>query len=182
MKNRIIILFALFLCVCLAASSCATDVSSLENLCFAVQDFNLAAAAQYVDDSEGYFASASALANGLSREKAEIARKIYSYTSFSDIEEKDGVCTLTVRYVDVEKLKKNVSARVNTGAYATDVLGDIIGGKGLSAYMKTETGVKVTLTKESGTALVPIGRAGVNAEFTSMLGLEAFLGWLTLQI
>ena len=31
-------------------------------------------------------------------------------------------------------------------------------------------------------ALVPIGRTGVNAQFTEMLGLEAFLSWFTLQM
>ena len=54
--------------------------------------------------------------------------------------------------------------------------------KGFSAYMKTAEGVKVTLAKEGENALVPIGRAGVNSEFTAMLGLETFLGWFILQM
>ena len=40
------------------------------------------------------------------------AKEIYAGVSFSDFEEKDGVCTLTVRYVDFEKLKEqNIIAR-----------------------------------------------------------------------
>lgn len=182
MKNRIIILPVLLLCICLAASACTADVSALENLCFDVRELDLAGAAEYVYDSEGYFASAKALMAELPEKKAEIARKIYSNMSFSNFEENDGVCTLTVKYVDFKKLIEAAEAKTNAGASATDALGDIVESKGFSAYMKTAEGVKVTLAKEGGNALVPIGRAGVNSEFTAMLGLETFLGWFILQM
>jgi hypothetical protein len=48
--------------------------------------------------------------------------------------------------------------------------------------MNTAEGVTVTLSAEGERALVPIGRTGVNAQFTEMLGLEAFLSWFTLQM
>jgi len=182
LKNRIIILPVLLLCICLAASACTADVSALENLCFDVRELDLAGAAEYVYDSEGYFASAKALMAELSEKKAEIARKIYSNMSFSNFEENDGVCTLTVKYVDFKKLIEAAEAKTNAGASATDALGEIVESKGFSAYMKTAEGVKVTLAKEGENALVPIGRAGVNSEFTAMLGLETFLGWFILQM
>jgi hypothetical protein len=182
LKNRIILLLALLLLLSLAASSCGAQVSALENLCFAVQDFDLAGAAEYVDDAEGYFASVISLSGELSQEQTEIAEKIFSNMSFSDFEEKDGTCTLTVKYIDFDKLKKDVSARVNAGATATDVLGELVESKGFSAYMNTAKGVTVTLSAEGERALVPIGRTGVNAQFTEMLGLEAFLSWFTLQM
>ena len=182
MKNRIILLLALLLLLSLAASSCGADISALESLCFAVRDFELAGAAEYVSDGEGYFASVLSLSRELSEEQTEIAEKIFSNMSFSDFEENGGVCTLTVRYVDFDKLKKDVNTRANAGASALDVLRELAESKGFSTYMNTAEGVTVALSAEGENVLVPIGRAGVNAEFTEMLGLEAFLSWLTLQI
>ena len=60
----------LLLCICLAASACTADVSALENLCFDVRELDLAGAAEYVYDSEGYFASAKALMAELSEKKS----------------------------------------------------------------------------------------------------------------
>ena len=181
MKNKLTILLALLLCVCLSASACGADVNSLENLCFAVADFNLARAADYVDDGEGYFATVTSLASRLDAEKAEIAKAIYSSMSFSEFSEEDGACTLTVKYIDFDRLKRDVDARINTGASATDVLSEIVESKGIARYTVTANDVKVMLRNDGEKVSVPLGYAGENAEFTKMLGLEAFLRWYILQ-
>ena len=183
MKNKIIFLLVLVMCVCTAASSCGADVSALENLCFAMEDFDIARAAEYVDDTEGYFSEAKALAAVLGAEKSEIAKDIYANMSFTDFTESDGVCTLTVKYIDFERLKRDANAKINAGEAATDVLGEIVESKGFAAqYVKTAENVTVTLNKSDSGALVPIGYASVNGEFTKMLGLDTFLGWFILQM
>lgn len=170
------------LSLCIAASSCGADISALENLCFAMEDFDLARAEKYAYDAEEYFAEAKVLAQGLDAEKAEIAKAIYSHMAFSNFTEKDGVCTLTVKYVNFEKLRRDVNFRVNTGASATDVLRELLESKGFSAYTETADNVTVTLRKDGGKAYVPLGHASVNPEFTKMLGLDTFLGWFILQM
>ena len=183
MKNKIILLAALILCACIAASSCGADVSALENICFAMEEFDLERAEKYVYDEEGYFANAKSFADGLSAEKAEIAKAIYANMSFSDFEESGGVCTLTVKYVDFERLKRDVSSKINTGKTAADALREIAESSGFAmGYLKTAENVTVTLYKEGGKAYVPLGLAGVNSEFTKMLGLDSFLGWFSLQM
>ncbi len=183
MKNKIILLLVLMLLLCISVSSCGADVSALENFCFAMDDFDLARAEKYVYDTEEYFAGVKALADGLDAEKAEIAKAIYAHMDFSDFTEKDGVCTLTVKYVDFEKLRMDVNFRVNTGATATEVLREITESKGFAAgYIKTAENVTVTLRKDGGKAYVPLGYAGVNSDFTKKLGLDTFLGWFILQM
>ena len=183
MKNKITLLFVLMLSFCIAASSCGADVSALESLCFAVDDFDLVKAEKYVCDEEGYFAEVKALAEGLEAEKAEITKAIYAHMAFADFAEKDGVCTLTVKYVDFDRLKSDVNFRINTGATATQVLREITESKGFAAqYIKTAEKVTVTLRKDGGRAYVPLGYAGNNSEFTKILGLDTFLGWYTLQM
>ena len=173
----------LILSVCIAVSSCGADVSALENLCFAVEDFDLERAEKYACDDEGYFAGVKALADRLDAEKTEITKAIYSQMAFSGFAENGGVCTLTVKYVDIERLKSDVSFRINTGATATDALREITESKGFAAqYIKTAENVTVTLFNDGGKAYVPLGYASVNAEFTKILGLDTFLSWYTLQI
>jgi hypothetical protein len=101
--------------------------------------------------------------------------------SFSEFSEEDGACTLTVKYIDFDRLKRDVDARINTGASATDVLSEIVESKGIARYTVTANGVKVMLRNDGEKVSVPLGYAGENAEFTKMLGLEAFLRWYILQ-
>jgi hypothetical protein len=171
------------LSLCIAASSCGADVSALENLCFAMEDFDLERAGKYVGDEEGYFARGKDFAEELDSEKAEIAKAIYSNMDFSDFTENEGVCVLTVKYVDFEKLRMDVNLKVNTGASATDVLRELLESKGFAAkYIKMAENVTVTLSKDGGAVCVPLGYASVNSEFTKMLGLDTFLGWFILQM
>ena len=182
MKNKITVLFALFLCVCFIACSCGADVSALENLCYAARDFELAKAANYVSDDEGYFQTVLSFAEGLTEEQKETAEAVFSQMAFSEFEEKDGVCTLNVKYVDFSSLIAYVDVAASAGASATESLGEILeSGRLQKQFMKTKNGVRVTLLKNGGNVLVPLGYAGVNAEFTSLLGLDTFLRWYSLQ-
>ncbi|MBQ9746770.1 MAG: hypothetical protein IJW21_08110 [Clostridia bacterium] len=182
MKNKFTVALALFLCVCTLLCSCAEDVSALENLCFAVRGFELEEAAKYVYDGEGYFAGVLSLAGELSGEKAELAKLIYSKMEFSGFEEDGGVCTFTVKYVDFSALIAAVNVDASAGASATESLRGIVeSGRLQKQFMKTKNSVKVTLRKDEGGALVPLGYAGENAELTGILGLDTFLRWYSLQ-
>ena len=183
MKNKFAVLLALFLCTCFFICSCGADVSTLENFCFALRDFDLAKAEKYISDEEGYFARVKDLAKELNAEKAEIAKAIYANMEFSDFTENDGVCTLTVKYVDFEKLKRDVSSRTNAGETVTDVLREITESNGFAAgYLKTREDVTVTLRKDGSEVYVLLGYVGINSEFTKMLGLDSFLIWYNLQV
>jgi hypothetical protein len=154
----------------------------LENFCVAVRDFDFLEAEKYISDDEGYFANAKALAQGLSSEKAEIAKDVFSYMSFSDFSEEDGVCTVTVKRVDFYNLKKDVEFRASVGDSATEVLRELLESKGFAAkYIKTIENVKVSVRKNATGASVPLGHASENSDFTALLGLDTFLGWYTLQ-
>lgn len=182
MKNKITFACALLLCLCFLLGSCGADVSALENLCFAVRDFDIAGAEKYVLDSEGYFAGAALLAGELSAEQAALAKQIYSKMEFSGFEEEDGICTFTVKYVDFNSLITAVTVDASAGASATESLRGIVeSGRLEKQYMKTKNGVKVTLHKGEDGVLVPLGYAGENAEFTGILGLDTFLRWYSLQ-
>ena len=173
----------LLLSISLAASACGADINSLENFCFALRNFDFEKAAGFVDDAEGYFAKTMTLAKGLDTEKAVIAKDIFSNMSFSDFKENDGAYTLTVKYVDFKKLILAVESHINTGASASDVLREMTeSGRIGKQFTVKQSGVPVMLTKNGKTALVPLGRAGVNAEFTAMLGIDTFLEWYILQM
>ena len=183
MKKKIKAFFALLLLLCFTASSCGADVSALENLCFAVRDFDLERAEKYTgEDKEGYFGGVLSLAEGLSAEKKETAKAIYSAMTFSKAVEEDGVCTVTVRYVDFKGLTEAVEFEVNTGASATESLREIIeSGRLQKQFMKTAADVKVTLSKNENGAFVELGYAGENAELTRIFGLDTFLRWYAMQ-
>ena len=181
MKNKITALSAFVLCICFLLCSCGADVSALENLCFAVRDFDLSKAAKYVGGE--YFENILSLAEELTEEQTETAKEIYAAFSFSDFKETDGVCTFTLSYVDFNELIKAVNNESGAGASASESLRDVINsGRLKKQFVKSVSGVKVTLSKENGKVCVPLGRAGVNKDFTAKLGLDTFLGWYALQL
>ena len=183
MKNKITAFFALLLCACTVLCSCGADISALENLCFAVESFDLAKAEKYVSDAEGYFEDVRALESELTEEQRQIAKEVYSYTGFSGFSEKDGVCTVTVKYVDVAELMRNANGGLAAGVgTASEYIRDAIDSGALkNLFVKTEQNVKVVLSQENGKAKVPLGYTGENADFTRLLGLETFLRWYSLQ-
>jgi hypothetical protein len=183
LKNKIFAFFALFLCACTALCSCGADVSALENLCFAVGRFDLEKAEKYVFDAEGYFEDIRELEGELTEEQREIAKEVYSYMSFSDFSEKDGVCAVTVKYIDVAELMRNANGALASGTgTASEYLRDAIDSGAIkNLFLKTAKSVKVVLSKENDKAKVPLGYTSENADFTRLLGLDTFLRWYSLQ-
>jgi hypothetical protein len=182
LKKKIIALFAVILCLAIAASSCGSDISALENLCFAIREFDLEKAQKYVYDGEGYLEKAVNTASKLTPEQAEIAKLVYSHMQFSDFKEEDGYFSLTVKYVDFYNLKKDVEFRTSIGSSATEVLREMLEGSGFAAkYTKTREDVRILIKNNVSGACVPLGHASDNSFFTAILGLDTFLEWYTLQ-
>ena len=182
MKNKLTVLFALFLFVCFAACSCGSEVSALENFCVAVRDFDLAKAEKYVLSGDKYFENVKSLSEELTDEQRQTVKDIYKNMAFSDFKEEGGVCTFTVKYVDFDRIIREVETSLNMGASADESLREIAASETFQKrFMQTKTGVKVQLEKDGGNVYVSLGISGENAEFTSLMGLDKFLRWYSLQ-
>jgi hypothetical protein len=149
-----------------------------------VKDFDIERMSSYTEDNaEKYFENVNSYESALSVEQREIAAELFSRMSFNDITEENGYFTVTVKYVDIAALISTVNISLATGTEsASHYIKDIIeSGRLDTQFIKTKQGVRVTVSETENGAKLILGYSGENKEFTTLLGLETFLRWYSVQ-